>query len=198
MARRKNTHKQAPESDFFKLVHASFTEYEEFRTEKKRSAAEVLELAYTPPRRAYIGCAELTPATGLSGYLQGEISDRPLLKYQLKLFAATFGQAPCLRFCSRGSTHINKETGTGLQSGPVETPHFHKVEADGWMRAYHGHHLNTARKRSNVRKSVVLGAKRFCQEFNIESPRGGFVTLKHFAEALPLSAEGAMDSAAFP
>jgi hypothetical protein len=185
-------------NDFFPLALAAFPKYRRFRLAKKTVTISLLELRQAP-KRPFLGRCELaTPRSAVARFFEAEISPRQTLKYALKIFAPDFGDAPCLRFDSSGNDHLNEETGAGLPRRRVPAPHFHKVDKDGWLRAYHPHALSDPLRRAAIAKDVTLGTNLFCQEFKLVSPSGGLVVLKQIAAPLALSTTGAMDAAQFP
>lgn len=185
-------------NDFFPLAQAAFLKYQRFRLAKKVIKTNPLELKQTLPKPAFIGRTEIARVRSGGRFFEAEISAKQILKYSLKIFAADFGGAPCLRFDSRGNDHLNEETGSGLPRRSVPAPHFHKVDKDGWIRAYHPNALCDPLRRAAIAKDVTLGTNLFCQEYKLVSPSGGLVVLKQIAAPLPLSTTGAMDAAKFP
>ena len=187
------------QNDFFPLVNAEFSEYERVRKTSKATAVDPIDLELRKDKSSHIGrTAVLHSVATRDCFLEGEISERDLLKYTLKIFVPSFGSPPCLRIDSRGNDHLNHETGDGLPSRPVPAPHFHKVDSDGWLRAYLTDELRDPKIAEAVAKDIALGTNLFCQEVNLVSPSGSAVVLQKVTAALPLSNTGAMDAVQFP
>jgi len=192
MAKRKSPNP----NDYFPLVAASFPEYKSFLKSKKIASEELIELHWSGEK--FVGSVPFSwRSKPCNSWVEGEIAGRHLLKYSVKLFSDSFGSVPCARLCSRGSPHVNQFDGNRLRERTVPCPHFHRVDSTGWAKAYYGKHL-PAEKRAEISKSVALGTEVFCQEFNVQSPSGGFVVLKQITESLALSTNGGMDSTKFP
>jgi len=166
---------------------------------EKTTTTDPVALRQSLPQPEHVGRSDILHTVSQHVcFLEAEIADRETLKYSLKIFAPSFGGMLCLRLDSRGGDHINKETGDGLPSRIVPTPHFHKVDKDGWMRAYHTDELRDPRIAEAIASNVALGTNLFCQEVNLVSPSGSTVVLQHIPTELPLSSTGAMDSVSFP
>ena len=186
------------QNDFFLGARTHFEEYERFRQCKKSTEDESVELAETKEKRR-VGRSDMKSAVVVGEcYFQAEISAKALLAYQLKIFCRFYGKAPCIRFDSRGVWHKNKEDGSGLASLRVPPPHFHKVDKDGWLRAYHTAELSDPLTAEAISKDLTLGTNHFCQEVKLSNPSGGVVVLKTMPHPAPVSTAGAMDAAKFP
>ena len=123
------------------------------------------------------------------------------MKYGFRVFAKYFHEKPVFRFCSRGLTHVNPETGDGLPARAIPTPHFHRVDCDGILIAYQSPPLLNPAECDLIVSDPQLGANLFCQEGNFCSPSGGFVVIKTFAAELDLSnieSVDPLDGATFP
>lgn len=129
---------------------------------------------------------------------EAAISPKRVTKYGLKIFAEEFDPKPCLRFCSRGPAHINRERGLGLEDRLVPTPHFHKVTEQGIMVAYQPLPLFDPEECARIVDDPQLGTNLFCQETNLVSPSGGPVVLKIIAAELALSTVDPLSGATFP
>ena len=187
-------------NDFFVAVRTYFEEYERWRACKKSTDDNLVELVDTNGN-GHVGRSDMTSAVVIGEhYFQAEISPRAVLKYQLKIFSRFYGKAPCLRFDSRGIHHRNKEDGSGLPAQSIPPPHFHKVDKDGWLRAYYTPELSDPLTAEAIEKDLTLGTNHFCQEVNLSRPSGGVVVLKKIAVFAPVSTPttGAMDAANFP
>ena len=179
-------------------VRTHFAEYDRWRPCKKSTGDDFVQLTDNKGN-GHLGRSEMASAVVIGEhYFQAEISSKAALKYQFKIFCRFYGEAPCLRFDSRGTHHKNKEDGSGLPALSIPPPHFHKVCKDGWMRAYHTPELSDPVTAEAISKDLTLGTNHFCQEVNLSRPSGGVVVLRKIAVARPVSTTGAMDSANFP
>lgn len=187
------------ENDFFLGVKTHFEEYERFRAGKKTTEDEAVELVSYSPQKAHEGSSEISSEITVGDcFFRAVISPRAMLKYELQIFCRFYGQPPCLRFDSRGHYHKNKEDGSGLPALRVRPPHFHKVDRDGWLRAYHTVELADPQSAEAISKELARGVELFCQEFNLSTPSAKVVSLKQLPRVLPAPAQGAMDHANFP
>ena len=157
-------------SDFFVAVRTHFAEYERWRPCKKSTGDDFVQLTDNKGN-GHLGRSEMASAVVIGEhYFQAEISSKAALKYQFKIFCRFYGEAPCLRFDSRGMHHKNKEDGSGLPGLSIPPPHFHKVCKDGWMRAYHTPELSDPVTAEAISKDLTLGTNHFCQEVNLSRP----------------------------
>lgn len=182
----------------FPKVKQNFEAYEAFRTGGKITAEDDLTLDRKNGNLEYKAGTAIN-AEGLQKRCRFEAvrSPKSLLKFGFRIFAEDFGQAPCLRFCSRGHVHMNPEGGKGLSARAIPSPHFHKVESDGILRAYQTLPLLNPEESALIISDLTLGVNCFCQEMNLRAPSGGHVVLKIYPEELGLSMDP-LDGAKFP
>lgn len=123
------------------------------------------------------------------GDLEMQIRLKPsfIEDYELKLFWKEVDSRPVFRFESWGEPHINPFDGRTLPERKIHTPHFHKIESDGRMRAYRTDFLNQSDQEENVRKDYSVGVQHFCQEANIQDSNGGKIVVTMLNSPLGLS-----------
>ena len=173
---------------FFPIVKEKFTVYEEFLKRKKSVQDETVSLLQQSEESAYEGQSALT--CGLprgSSKFAAHASRKQPHKYGLKIFAEYFGDSPCFRFCSAGRSHFNPETGNGLSTRAIPTPHFHKVDSGGILVAYQPAALHDKQEAAQIAANLQLGTNLFCQESNVVSPSGGSVVVKLITTEMDLS-----------
>jgi len=157
-------------TETFPKIKQDFRVYEKFRRRKKPAKGEALNLDQEKPkngqkpRNRYVG--ELPIESGLPKgdcKIHADVSVTDRKNYSARIFADYFGEQPCLRFCSMGRPHMNRERGKGLRDRLVPTPHFHKVDSGGVLRAY-----QTAALTKNVKliEDVKSGINLFCQQMS--------------------------------
>jgi hypothetical protein len=188
-------------SEFFPKIKKEFRTYESFRKRKKRTNGTVLLLDEEKPKsgqKPRLRCAgELRVESGLTKCeckIHADVSIINRKSYSARIFADYFGEKPCLRFCSTGRYHMNREIGRGLPDRAVPTPHFHKVDSCGIMRAYQ---TGALAKNEKLIEDVKSGINLFCQESNVVSPDGTPVVVKINAQDLGLSMDDPSQSINF-
>lgn len=65
--------------------------------------------------------------------VEGHFTD--VKKFKFKVFDKDYMPEPCFRFDSFGNSHVNFSD-EPLQTRRVDTPHFHKFDAEGIQKAY--------------------------------------------------------------
>jgi hypothetical protein len=188
-------------AEFFPTIKQNFGAYEKFRKRKKPTKGNTLALdaekAINSKKPAARCSGELHIEAGLpSGEckIHAHVSIIDNKSYTARIFAAYFGQSPCLRFCSTGRPHINRERGKGLRDRAVPTPHFHKVDKRGIMEAYQNDTLL-----DNVKQieDITSGINLFCQESNVVSPDAKSVVVKLNTGELDLSMDDPFQNVKF-
>lgn len=107
--------------------------------------------------------------------------------YEFKLFWREVTGEPVFRFETWGDPHNNHEDGAGLPARKITTPHFHRVESDGKMRAYKTPFLEQPGQDEAIRKDYSVGVKHFCQEAKIHDSDGGDVVVVNVSSLMGLS-----------
>lgn len=147
-------------NDFCGLVKNDYADYENLRAAGKATTVDPVVLQKRATNPAFIGQSPILHSLpGRDCYLEAEITDSEILKYSLKIFAPSFGRMPCFRLDSRGGDHINRDNGMSLLERIVPTPHFHRVDRDGWMMAYPITQSRDPQIAEAIVKNVALGAK---------------------------------------
>lgn len=186
----------------FQKVEKEFGCYEAFMGATKIVETSPLVLVQPNPKLEFIGNSMVS--FGWAGFhcvFEGAKSPKAVTKYAYKVFAKYFHDRPCFRFDSGGPSHMNPETGSGLPSRKVPTPHFHRVDCNGILMAYQTPPLLNPEERDRIVSDPQKGANLFCQEGNLCSQNGGFVEIKTFAAELNLVNSKSIDplaGATFP
>lgn len=146
----------------FPVVRDNYGKYSAFLASSKRLTVDRLTLFRENEKLEFIGrCAVESDIVDGCAF-EGARSPAAVLKFGLKIFVPEFGSPPVFRFCSRGLTHMNPESGSGLPARAVPTPHFHKVDADGILRAYQTPPLLDPVESDQIISDLQLGTNLFC------------------------------------
>jgi hypothetical protein len=188
-------------AEFFPKIKQDFSTYEKFRKRKKPAKGHTLAIDPEKPRNGKktasrcVGELQIEaslPSGDCKIHARVSIADNK--NYTARIFADYFGEAPCLRFCSTGRPHINRERGKGLPDRVVPTPHFHKVDKRGIMEAYQ---KDTLLKNVKQIEDVASGINLFCQESNVVSPDDASVVVKLNTGELGLSIDDPFQNVRF-
>lgn len=177
-------------AEYFPKIEKDFRAYEKFRKRKKPARSDKLILQEEKSKNGQknrLRCTgELPIDAGLPNgdcKIHADVSIVDRKSYSARIFADYFGESPCLRFCSTGRHHMNRELGKGLKSRSVPTPHFHKVDKHGVMRAYQ---TDTLAKNHQLVQDIGTGIELFCKETNVFAPGGASVLVAIDADVLGL------------
>ena len=185
--------------EHFSKVQADFPAYAAFLAQNKVVQTNPVLLAQKIPKVAYTGYSDVqTGRVDFPCFFEVSRSLKSRLKYELKIFAAHFGSGPCFRFCSRSGVHFNRETGDGLQARGVPTPHFHRIDDRGTLFAYQTPSLLNAVESAEVVANLQAGTNLFCQEANLFSKNGSFVSVEDKPAELDFSNDDPLNEAIFP
>jgi len=89
---------------------------------------------------------------------------------------------------------MNRELGKGLKSRAIPTPHFHKVDKQGFMLAYQ---TATLVKSHHLVQDVGTGIDLFCKESNVVAQGGAAVLVAMDADDLGLQMDDPSQSINF-
>lgn len=153
--------------EFFPSVRDNFPRYESFFQTVKPFPHSEVELQLSSCQKK----STLNPRLALAiGGFDFSLHAELILKgykYAYKIFCSDFGSAPFFRFDSTGRAHFNEENGGGLTNRAVPTPHYHKVDNDGIMRAYQSDDLKN--HADDIISDLEKGGNMFLNEANITS-----------------------------
>lgn len=180
-------------AEFFPSIKKDFKNYTKFLKRKKPIESGIITFLQEQYKRVYSGDSKIPTE---SGRLHGSVVMDDRKNYTLRIFTELFTPGPCFRFCSSGRVHINRDRGKGLKDFPVTSPHFHKVDKLGVMRAYKGPLSNP--KVEKQAQNYQFGINLFCQESNVVSPNGSAVVLKLNASEMDLSTDDPLGGINFP
>ena len=182
---------------YFKVIHEDFAAHLAFRQERKLLKSDELVFARQRNFQDFSGNVEVCTALLTGNCIWSATkSAKARISYRLRLNADDYGEVPCFRFDSCGLAHRN-DIGT-LTEQKIMTPHFHRVDSDGIMRAYQTPELADPVQGVEIASDPQLGVNLFCQELNLAAPSGRNVVLKTFATEMGWSTTNPLRGAKFP
>lgn len=180
----------------FPNVKINWNAYDSFVGASKVTSQDKVDVQSPAERVDCKGATDVTVIGFEKALFEVVVSTKRNLKYGLRILASQFDEKPCLRFCSRGATHMNPDDGSGIASRSVPTPHFHKVNSSGILIAYQTPDLVQSNTQDNIVTNLQVGIDRFCQEINLSTQSGHPV--KAIAAFLSLQSVDPLENAIFP
>lgn len=180
----------------FPNVKIDWDSYDSFVGALKVTSEEKIDVSSPSERVDCKGATDVNVIGFEKALFEVVVSTKRNLKYGLRILSLQFDEKPCLRFCSRGQTHMNPDDGSGIASRSVPTPHFHKVNSSGILIAYQTPDLVQSNTKDKITSNLQAGIDRFCQEINLSTQSGH--PLRAVAGFLSFQNVDPLENASFP